>query len=156
MPQHSKQRLENYPPFKSMQVKVLELDDLWRRVVITLPLSEHNANPGGTMFGGAMTALADPIAALACAKRFPDYTVWTKEITANFLRPGSEDLQLIFEFPAEVMAKIEQDLVQRNASTPEFEYGFYLGETLCCRIHCKVAIRPANPDSHRRGFRNKE
>ena len=156
MPQHSALRLENYPPFKSMQIKVLNLDEDWQRVQILLPLNEHNCNPGGTMFGGAMTSLADPIAALACAKRFPDYTVWTKSLKVDFLHPGNRDLQLRFEFPAEAMEKIEQDLAQRGASTPEFEYGFYLDETLCCRIHCKVAIRPADPDSHRRGFRNKE
>lgn len=156
VPQQSKQRLENFPPFKSMQVKVLELDELWQRVVIQLPLNPHNSNPGGTMFGGAMTSLADPIAALACAKRFPEYTVWTKSLTVDFLRPGSQDLQLVFDFPAETMGKIEQDLAKRNASTPEFEYGFYLDETLCCRVHCQVAIRPADPESHRRGFRNKD
>ena len=156
MPQHSALRLESYPPFKSMQIKVLELDERWQRVRILLPLTERNCNPGGTMFGGAMASLADPIAALACAKRFPDYTVWTKSLTVDFLHPGNGDLQLLFEFPVTAMETIEQELSQRGACTPEFEYGFYLDEKLCCRIHCKVAIRPADPDSHRRGFRNKE
>ncbi len=156
MPQHSAQRLENYPPFKSMQILVLELDADWQRVRILLPLIEHNQNPGGTIFGGAMTALADPIAALACAKRFPDYTVWTKSLKADFIRPGRSDLQLLFEFPPSAMDKIQSDLQEKGASTPEFYYGLYLDDgSLCCRIHCQVAIRPADPDSHRRGFRNK-
>ena len=156
MIQESAARLEHYPPFKSMTIKVLEMDDRWQRVRIQLPLNVHNSNPGGTMFGGAMSSLADPIAALACAKCFPDYTVWTKTLIVDFLHPGSDDLELVFEFPEAVMEKIKQDLAKRDASTPEFEYGFYLGEKLCCRIHCKVAIRPADPTSHRRGFRNKD
>ena len=157
MPQHSAQRLENYPPFKSMSIQVLELDELWRRVRILLPLSPHNVNPGGTMFGGAMSSLADPIAALACAKRFPDYAVWTKSLHVEFLRPGTEDLLLKFDFPEQQSQEIEAELLDKASTTPEFSYGFYLADdTLCCRIRCAVAIRPSDPASHRRGFRNKE
>lgn len=157
MPQHSAQRLENYPPFKSMNIRVLELDDLWQKVRILLPLNPHNVNPGGTMFGGAMASLADPIAALACAKRFPDYTVWTKRLQVDFLCPGTEDLLLKFDFPKQTAQSIKTELLEKASTTPEFSYGFYRADdTLCCRISCAVAIRPADPESHRRGFRNKE
>ncbi len=157
MPQHSAKRLESYAPFKSMGVKVLSLDELWGKVRILLPLNAHNVNPGGTMFGGAMSSLADPIAALACAKRFPDYTVWTKSLRIDFLRPGSEDLVLHFDFPKTLQQSLENELAEKGSATPEFEYGFYLADgTLCCLVHCAVALRPSDPNSHRRGFRNKE
>ncbi len=157
MPQHSALRLENYPPFKSMNIKVLELDELWQRVRILLPLEPQNLNPGGTMFGGAMSSLADPIAALACAKCFPDYTVWTKSLRVDFLRPGTDDLILQFDFPQDLRQEIETVLAEKGSYTPRFSYGFYRADgTLCCQIGCEVAIRPADPDSHRLGFRNRE
>jgi acyl-coenzyme A thioesterase PaaI-like protein len=59
--------LEWYPPFRPMRIRVLELSDDWRTVRILLPLNALSRNPGGVMFGGYQAALADPIAALACA-----------------------------------------------------------------------------------------
>jgi hypothetical protein len=63
--------LEWYPPFRPMRIKVLEISEEWRRVRIRLPLNAMSRNPGGVMFGGYQAALADPIAALACARVFP-------------------------------------------------------------------------------------
>ena len=54
-----------------MRIKVLEIADDWRTVRILLPLNARSRNPGGVMFGGYQAALADPIAALACARVFP-------------------------------------------------------------------------------------
>ncbi len=157
MSQHAAHRLESYPPFKSMNIKVLALDEQWRQVRILLPLEPQNLNPGGTLFGGAMASLADPIAALACAQRFPDYTVWTKRLQLDFLRPGNEDLILQFDFPDELHQQIETILAEKGSHTPHFEYGFYRTDgTHCCQISCEVAIRPADPNSQRLGFRNRE
>lgn len=109
------------------------------------------------MFGGAMSSLADPIAALACAKSFPEHTVWTKSLNIKFLRPGTEDLILQFDFPDGMHQQIEDELAKKSSYTPHFDYGFYRADgTLCCQIGCEVAIRPSDPNSRRRGFRNRE
>lgn len=156
MPDDSAQRLENFPPFRAMGIKVLELEPHWQRVRLLLPLSEHNTNPGGTMFGGAMAALADPIAALACAARFPDYTIWTKNLTLDFIIPGRSDLQLLFEFPPSAMDQISARLADTGGSNHTFHYGLYLDDgALCCRVSCVVALRTPAPGSQQRGFRNK-
>ena len=63
--------LEMYPPFVPMRIEVLEIANGWRNVRIRLPLNAMSRNPGGVMFGGYRAALADPIAALACARVFP-------------------------------------------------------------------------------------
>ena len=63
--------LELYPPFVPMRIKVLEITYGWRTVRIRLPLNARSRNPGGVMFGGYQAALADPVAALACARVFP-------------------------------------------------------------------------------------
>jgi len=95
------------------------------------------------MFGGYQASLADPVAALACAQRYPGYEVWTRAMHIDFVAEGNSDLELRFEFDAAIDQKIRNDLAARNRSTPKFEYGFYRQDgVLCSRIINTVAIRP--------------
>ncbi|MGE5625864.1 MAG: PaaI family thioesterase [Bacillota bacterium] len=136
-------RLELYPAFAMMRVKVLEIGDGWRRVRMKLPLNSISRNPGGVMFGGFQASLADPVAALACARVFPGYSVWTRAMTVDFQKGGSTDLELRFEMKPEQEAAIAAELMTKGRSTPTFEYGYYLTDgTLCTRISNTVAIRP--------------
>lgn len=140
----TRQRIEWYPPFRRMGVKVIELDKNWERVRLKLPLTASSRNLGDAMFGGYQAAIADPIAPIACAKQFPGYSVWTRSLYVDFVRPGNSDLELRFDFDPVIKEEIRSDLQTRGRSTPEFEYGLYRSDGLqCSRIHCKVAIRPA-------------
>ena len=95
------------------------------------------------MYGGYMASLADPVAALACVKRFPDYAVWTRTMHIDFVSPGTSDLELRFEFDPAIAVQIRDDLAARGRSTPQFVYGFYRQDgVLCSRITNTVAIRP--------------
>lgn len=135
--------LEWYPPFLWMRIRVLEIGAGWRRVRIRLPLNSISRNPGGVMFGGFQAALADPIAALACARIFPGYSVWTRAMTIEFEHGGSTDLELRFDFPADLERSIRDELARTGKCTPTFEYGFHLPNGMrCTRILNTVAIRP--------------
>ena len=136
-------RIEYYPPFWLMRVKVLELADDFGRVRIKLPLTMFSRNMGNAMFGGHQASLADPIPALACAKRFPGYSVWTRSMKVDFLREGSSHLELRFEFPVLLFRNIASELKQTGKSTPTFELGIYREDgEMCTRISNTVAIRP--------------
>jgi uncharacterized protein (TIGR00369 family) len=136
-------RLESYPPFQAMAIQVLELHNSWRSVRIMLPLNERNRNPGGSMFGGCIASLADPIPALACHRQFPAYTVWTRELQVDFRRPGLSDLELRFEITQSAIDDIALELKQRKRSTPVFEFGFYdRDDNLVAWVKNRVAIRP--------------
>ena len=136
-------RLELYPPFFMMRVKVLDISDGWRRVRIRLPLNSVSRNPGGVMFGGYQASLADPIAAIACARVFPGYSVWTRAMTVDFQKGGSTDLELRFEFGKEQETAIAEELKAKGRATPTFEYAYYLTDgSLCTLIRNTVAIRP--------------
>lgn len=138
-----RQRLEWFPPFFLMRVKVVELTDDWQVVRLRLPLNAFSRNMGGSMFGGYQASLADPIAALACVVRFPGYEVWTRAMNIDFVAEGNSDLELRFEFDPLVDQKIRDDLAARGRSTPQFEYGFYRKDgTLCSCVTNTVAIRP--------------
>ncbi len=138
-----KRRLELYPPFWLMRVKVLELSDNWQRVRLLLPLNMLSRNMGDSMFGGYQAAVSDPIAALACAKRFPGTDVWTRNHEVDFRHVGNSDLELRFEFPLKLEQQIRHELQEKGRSTPTFEYSFYRADGVCCsRIRSTVAIRP--------------
>jgi len=136
-------RLENFEPFKMMQVKILELTPDWRTIKLLLPLSDAATNHQGTMFGGFMASLADPVAALACGKLYPGYAAWTRNLNIDFLRAGTTDLELRFNFPSDLEPIIEKELLEKKRSTPTFKYSYHLQDgTLCAEVHCTVAIRP--------------
>jgi len=136
-------RLELFPPFWLMRVKVLELAPDWSVVRLRLPLNMVSRNMGDTMFGGWQAAVADPIAALACAKRFPGFDVWTRHQILDFRKVGNSDLELRFVFPSQRAEAIAAELRERGRSTPSFSYGFYRADgELCTRVENTVAIRP--------------
>ena len=126
-----------------MRIRVLELDRDWRRARILLPLA-RNRNPAGGMFGGAMACLADPIAALSCSRVFPGYSVWTRELTLDFLSEGRSDLELRYTLDPALEADIRGQLVECRRATPAFEYDFFdIHGRICAKVRCRVAIRPA-------------
>jgi len=126
-----------------MRVKVLQLDVDWQQVRLKLPLNLFSRNLGDAVFGGYQASLADPIAALACLARFPQYSAWTRAMSLDFELEGNSDLELRFHFDPAVDARIRRDLETRGRSTPVFEYGFYRDDgRLCTRVENTVAIRP--------------
>jgi acyl-coenzyme A thioesterase PaaI-like protein len=135
--------LEIYPPFVAMRIRVLEIAQDWRSVRILLPLNALSRNPGGVMFGGWQAALADPIAALACARVFPGYSVWTRAMTISFDHGGNSDLEMRFSLTPEQEADIRMELERDGRSTPTFEYGYVRKDGVRCTvIRNTVAIRP--------------
>jgi len=135
--------LELYPPFVPMRIKVLEIADNWRLVRIRLPLNALSRNPGGVMFGGYQAALADPIAALACARVFPGYSVWTRAMQIAFEHGGNSDLEMRFSLTWEQEAAIRIELERDGRATPTFEYGYFRKDGVRCTvIRNTVAIRP--------------
>jgi len=138
-----KKFLEWYPPFFFMRVKVLEISNQGRFVRLKLPLTILSKNMGDSMFGGYQAAVADPIAAIACAKIFPGHEVWTRSQHIDFQHEGSSDLELRFELSEKMEHQIRDDLAQKGRSTPTFEYGFYRKDGVrCSKIINVVAIRP--------------
>jgi acyl-coenzyme A thioesterase PaaI-like protein len=136
-------RFELYPAFAMMRIKVLEIGDGWRRVRIRLPLNSVSRNPGGVMFGGFQACLADPIAAIACSRVFPGYSVWTRAMTVDFQKGGSTDLELRFQMDPAQESAIAAELKEKGRATPTFEYGYHLTDgSLCTLISNTVAIRP--------------
>lgn len=100
---------------------------------------------GDTMYGGHQASTADPIAAIACARVFPDYDVWTRHLEIDFIHAGDSDLELRFELPTDTEAQIQKDLETKGRSNPEFHYSFFTESGVeCTKVKCVVAIRQRN------------
>lgn len=150
-----KKFLEWYPPFFLMRVKVLEIANGGRLVRLKLPLTVFSKNMGDSMFGGYQAAVADPIAAIACAKIFPGHEVWTRSQHIDFQCEGNSDLELRFELNSELEHQIKEDLAKKGRSTPTFEYGFYRKDGVrCSKIINVVAIRPKGYQLRRESKKN--
>ena len=135
--------IEFFPPWWLIGVRLLETRDNWRQVRVRVPLNFFTRNMGGSMFGGTQSSVADPIPALACARVFPGYSVWTRSLKLDFDHPGLTDLELRFTLSSEQEADIRRDLERRGRSTPTFELAYFdRNDRLCTRIHNTVAIRP--------------
>jgi len=141
-----KKRLEWYPPFWFMRIKVITLSADWRHIQVQLPLNFLSRNLGDSMFGGYQTALADPIAALACNRVLDGkYNVWSRYQEVDFRYTGNSNLELRFDFDPQIEQQIRDDLKNKGRSTPTFEYGFYRADGVeCTHIKSTVAIRPAD------------
>ncbi len=140
---NDKQRIEWYPAFWLLKPKVLSLSPCWRKITILLPHNWISANTGGSLFGGFQACLADPVAAMACIKVFPGYSVWTRSLHLDFQHEGVTDLELRFEMSTEQEQHIKQELKQKGRSTSEFEYAYYQQDgTVCTVIKARIAIRP--------------
>jgi len=138
-----RRRFELFPPFFLMRAKIDELAEDWSSVRIRLPLNWFSANAAGNMYGGYQASLADPIPSLACLKRFPGYRVATKKLEVDFIRVGSSDLTLHFDFDEAQFHEIEKELNESGRSTPTFEMKFTREDgKVCTRILNTVAIRP--------------
>jgi hypothetical protein len=95
------------------------------------------------MFGGYQAALADPIAALACARVFPGYSVWTRAMAISFDHGGNSDLEMRFTLTRAQEEEVRMQLETEGRSTPTFEYGYVRRDGVRCTVvRNTVAIRP--------------
>lgn len=116
-----------------MGVKVKSVSDDRRNIVLELPFRWYSKNLHGTMFGGFIAAVADPVPAITCAEVFPGLEVWTKKVAVDFLKPGRGPLQLKFEISDSDYRTIAAGLAASGKVRHEFEFFFW------DRNHAKVA-----------------
>lgn len=136
-------RLAWYPPFWMMRIRVEELADDWSRARIRLPLTWISANMGGNIFGGFQANLADPIPAIALAKRFHGYRIMTKNLEVEFIRVGNSDLILHFDFSEEFEQSIRRELEENGRANPCFEMKYVREDgQIASIVRNTMAIRP--------------
>jgi acyl-coenzyme A thioesterase PaaI-like protein len=114
------ERLINfYPPLFGAGIHSRSLDE--HTVEVEMKLTLFNKNIVGVHFGGSLYAMCDPWFMLILMRLLgPDYTVWDKAASIQFLRPGHGKVKARFHIPAEQVEQIRFDADNHFKTEPVF------------------------------------
>lgn len=115
-------RIELYPPFMMMGVKVKEMSEDHREALFTLPLKWWAKNMHGTQFGGFICAVTDPLPALMCGKIFPGTIYWTKYNAVEFHKPAQGTLYIKVKITEKDIHSIQSALDRDGKTVHYFEF----------------------------------
>ena len=117
-----KRLMELYPPFLFMGVKVKKVSPDYRHLHLHLPLRWYGKNMHGSMFGGFICSVSDPMPVLMCLRLFPDAQAWTKSHLLEFLKPARGSLDLKIDIEDEAVERVRADLDRTGSAHYDFEY----------------------------------
>jgi acyl-coenzyme A thioesterase PaaI-like protein len=104
-----------WPPFFFTGIRIKEVSEDNRHLIVKLKLRFWNKNYFGTQFGGAMFTLTDPFYMVMLIKNLGSkYVVWDKSATIHYLKPGRTDLTAEFNLTEEDLASIRSTLEAQN------------------------------------------
>lgn len=109
-----------FPAYRFSGGKVTYIRHDQREIHVKLPLSWRTRNYVGTIFGGSMYAAVDPVYMVMLIRTLgEEFTVWDKEATIRFKKPGRETLFARFELTDEELATIH-DLAPGESTDREY------------------------------------
>jgi len=107
-----------WPPYWGTGISIREVDPQWRRMLAQMKLRFYNGNAFGTHFGGSLYAMCDPHHVLLLVPLLgPDYLVWDKAASIEFVKPGRGTVTAEFTWSEEELAQIRE----RTADGAKFE-----------------------------------
>jgi acyl-coenzyme A thioesterase PaaI-like protein len=111
-----------YPPYLGAGVRVTRAEPDLSRVDVELRLTRWNRNYVGTQFGGSLYSMCDPFLMIMLMTRLgPDYVVWDKAASIEFLRPGRGTVHARFELEEARVAEIRRRADEGEKVLPRFE-----------------------------------
>lgn len=100
-PFKAKWMMNFYPPLLVNRIFVKSISSDFRKVNVRIKKSWLNINLQGTIFGGTIFSAADPFYALMYWQVFKQKgykcEAWLKSAEIDYLKPGTTDLDLVFE-----------------------------------------------------------
>lgn len=138
-----------WAPFWGTGISIADMSPDYRRLVVQMKKRFYNRNAFGTHFGGSLYAMCDPFFVLMLVPQLgPDYVVWDKAATIEFIKPGRSTVTAVFEWDA---AEIEE-IRQRTAGGAKYEplrmveVRDEAGE-LVARVHKTLYVRRKRPEA---------
>ena len=136
-----------WPPFWGAGIKVKEISQDYRKVVVRLKLGLTNRNSVGVHFGGSLFSMTDPFFMIMIQENLgKGYTVWDQAAKIEFIKPGTGTVKAIFEISQEQI-----DEVLNAAQSGEKVLRDYVVEVksaegeLVCRVTKTIYIRKKRP-----------
>ncbi len=113
--------LNIYPPYLGAGVRVRHVSPDFREIVVEMPLRFFNRNYVGTHFGGSLYAMVDPFYMLMLIKNLgPDYIVWDKAASIDFVKPGRGTVRAHFRLEEKVLEEIKERVKEAGKYLPTF------------------------------------
>lgn len=104
-----KLRINVWPPFIGAGIRIRRIDPGFREIVVEMPLTWYNRGYHGTHFGGSLFAMCDPFFALMVLHNLPpDYVVWDKAASIDFVAPGRSRVSATFRLGDDDLAAIRR------------------------------------------------
>ncbi|HVH11342.1 MAG TPA: YiiD C-terminal domain-containing protein [Gemmatimonadales bacterium] len=114
--------LRFWPPYAGAGIRVTYADRQLREIAVEMKLRPWNQNYAGTHFGGSLYAMCDPFYMLmVIANLGPDYSVWDKSATIDFLKPGRGRVRARCKLTDEQLRHIRDGVEREGKAHPRFE-----------------------------------
>lgn len=118
-PRLLKLALNVYPPYLGTGISVVDIAPDFRRMRVEMKKRRYNSNAFGTHFGGSLYAMCDPHFVLLLVPLLgPDYVVWDKAATIEFLRPGRNTMHAEFTWDDAQLDDIRQQTERGDKYEP--------------------------------------
>lgn len=104
-----------FGPYRGASIRPRKIDD--HTIEVRMPLELTNTNYVGTQFGGSLYSMCDPFFMALLIKHLgPEYMVWDKSASIDFLRPGTGEVHAIFHISPEELNEV-RSIVERERKT---------------------------------------
>lgn len=114
--------LRFYPPYLGAGVRIRRVAPDLSRVEVEMQLTAWNRNFVGTQFGGSLYSMCDPFFMLMLMMRLgPDYIVWDKSATIDFIHPGRSPVAATFLLTDTQVEEIRHEADGGTKVFPRFE-----------------------------------
>jgi len=111
-----------YPPYLGMGVRVRSFRDDFTRFEVELRARWYNRNLFGTHFGGSLYAMSDPFYVFIITINLGNgYIVWDKSAAIEFLKPAKGTIVGVFEIEKARLEEIRAEVDALGKSTYHFE-----------------------------------
>lgn len=115
-------RVNWYPPYLGMGIKVTSHTDDFTRFEVQLRATWFNRNLFGTHFGGCLYSMCDPFYVFIVTLNLGrGYIVWDKSAAIDFLKPAKGTITGIFEVSREELDEIRREVDELGKNTYHFE-----------------------------------
>jgi acyl-coenzyme A thioesterase PaaI-like protein len=115
-------KINMYPPYLGMGVRVRSFRDDFTRFEVELRARWYNRNLFGTHFGGSLYSMSDPFFVFIITMNLGrGYVVWDKSAAIEFLKPAKGTILGVFEIEKDYLEEIRNEVDQIGKNTYHFE-----------------------------------
>jgi len=101
-----------WPPMLGAGIRIKEISDDYRHLVVSMKLRRYNRNYVGTHYGGSLFSMTDPFYMLMLLNILgPKYYVWDKTSKIDYVAPGKTEVFAKFQLSEDQI----KDIVKRSS-----------------------------------------